>query len=105
MGILQDKKDRMSNNIEQILITCNDSGFESELEKLQGKMTAGAVFGYADTERETVKEIITEVVNKKITKLIEYTGRFDNVKLVPDQIKISEKDLEEAHKQIDKDLL
>ncbi len=51
--------------------------------------------------------IFFKVSNRRIRDeaVAEYTEKFDGVKLTPDQFRVSQKDLEKAHKEIDKELL
>jgi len=48
---------------------------------------------------------LSEVVEKEDEAIVKYTGKFDGVKLTPEQFRVSQADLEKAHEQIGPELL
>ncbi|MBW8034976.1 MAG: histidinol dehydrogenase [Planctomycetes bacterium] len=104
MEISLDKKENMSHDLDQILIS-HENFDGHELGKLQGNIIAEPIFGYDSKERNDVLKIINGIVINKDSALIEYTKRFDKVELTPDQIQINGKELKEAHSKLDKKLL
>ncbi len=89
----------------KILISYKDSGFNEKIAALRQKTCAAAVFNPLSSESETVFKIIDDVSRTGDTKVADYTEQFDSVRLSPAQFKITEKELKQAHDQIDSDLL
>ena len=59
-----------------------------------------------DSEKDKQLDAILKEVNQRGDEAVaEYTEKFDGVKLTPEQFRISEAELQEAHKAIDKKLL
>jgi len=89
----------MCNTLDKILIS--QENFDAgELGKLYGKIITEPAFGYGSDERNVVLDIIGEIITRKDNALIEYTEKFDKVTLTLDQILISKKELEEAHREL-----
>jgi histidinol dehydrogenase len=95
----------MANSLKQILISHTDTDFLGNLVTLREKVCAAATFDPLSDEGKTVAKIILDVMDREDDAVIEYTEKFDGVKLTANQIRISADDLEKAHKEIDKDLL
>jgi histidinol dehydrogenase len=115
---LQDKKDKMGNNLDDILISFIESPEKTTktLAGIRSRTALEAMFEIPQKERDIIENILHEVAKKPyqvddldsldgLDNLIEYTKKFDKVELTPDQIRISETDLEEAHNKLDKKLL
>ena len=61
---------------------------------------------YFDGDKEKqLDAILNEVVRRGDEAIAEYTKEFDGVKLTPEQFRISDAELEDAHKTIDKKIL
>ncbi len=99
----------MTNELDQILISESQPDFNESLEKLHPKLLREARFGGFDKEsehnRQKVVDIIREVNNRGDEAVAEYTEKFDGVKLTPEEFRITEEDLKNAHEEIDKSLL
>jgi histidinol dehydrogenase len=95
----------MVNELDKILIKEGQEGFPWNLGQLRGELMRDAVFGLTDKEFGQVKEIIANVHKRRDEAVAEYTEKFDGVKLTPEQFRISEAELNNAHKAIDKKLL
>lgn len=54
---------------------------------------------------QTVNEIITQIREKKDEALFAYTKQFDHCEITKDNIKVTEKEIEEAYKKVDPKLL
>ena len=93
----------MKNQLDKILISYNQPDFKKRLEKLRYEIMREAWFLVGD-DRQVI-DIIREVKKRGDEAIVEYTKKFDRVELTPEQFKVSEGDLEKAHKEIDKDLL
>jgi histidinol dehydrogenase len=99
----------MPHQLDKILITSSQPDFKKRIDLLHWKLLSEARFGGFDKEsednREKVLHIIRDVARRGYEAVAEYTEKFDKVKLTPNQFKVSQADLEKAHKQIDPSLL
>jgi len=95
----------MPHELDKILIVEGQAGFPYQLGELRGLILNAATFGPDKDEYGQVSNIICDVFQRRDEAVAEYTEKFDSVKLTPAQFRISEKDLEKAHKEIDKNLL
>lgn len=64
-----------------------------------------AVFEIDDKRNNTVSEIIKNVKTKGDRQLIQYTKKFDSVKLSPDKLKISAREIRSAYNRTDPKVL
>jgi histidinol dehydrogenase len=104
----------MASNLDQILILSSQEGFSDKIKELQWKLLREARFGYFDKESydncENALKIIRKVgesrndseADKEVREL---TKEHDHVDLSPEQFRVSTKELEKAHREIEKDLL
>jgi histidinol dehydrogenase len=96
----------MPQELDRILICCSDAGFDRKMRKLRSKMAEAARFaGYGSQENQQVVDILSAVADRGDKAVAEYTKKFDGVKLTPAQFRISKEQLEQAHADIDRDLL
>jgi histidinol dehydrogenase len=96
----------MPRELDLILISCCDADFDRKMRRLRSKIAAAARFaGYGSDENQQVVDILRAVADRGDKAVAEYTEKFDSVKLAPDQFRISKEDLEQAHSEIDRDLL
>ena len=96
----------MTDKLDKILISYKQPDFQKRLADLRSKKApAGRFAGYDSEGSLKVLEIIREVSEKGDKAVSEYTEKFDEVKLAPEQFKVSSGDLEKAHKEIDPKLL
>jgi len=96
----------MPQELDRILICCSDADFERKMRKLRSKMAEAARFaGYGSQENQQVVDILRGVADRGDKAVAEYTKKFDGVKLTPSQFRISKEQLEQAHADIDRDLL
>jgi histidinol dehydrogenase len=58
-----------------------------------------------DKYQDTVNEILDTVKEKKDAALFEYTQRFDGAEITSQTIKVTEKEIEEAYRQVDSSLV
>ena len=94
----------MSNELDKILISYKQLGFEKELERLFIS-TLQKTWLRDVSEREKVQSIVEDVDKRRDEAVAEYTDKYDGIKLTPDQFRITEKELEKAHSEIDPKLL
>ncbi len=95
----------MANSLKQILISHQNADFEDDLVALREKVSDAATFDPLSNEGKTVAKIIIDVMDRQDDAVIEYTEKFDGVKLTPEQMRISADELKKAHKEIDSELL
>jgi len=93
----------MANELDKILIKYDQPDFT---ERFVGIRLAVIRATHFDGEKERQLDAILEEVKKRRDEAIaEFTEKFDGVKLTPEQFRIPEEELQEAHKAIDKKLL
>ena len=93
----------MANELDKILIKYDQPDFEERFAEIRTAVIRATHF---DSEKEKQLDAILDEVNKRGDEAVaEYTEKFDGVKLTPEQFRISEAELKEAHKAIDKKLL
>jgi histidinol dehydrogenase len=63
----------------------------------EGRSRTIAAFGEPLTPREVVERICTDVAERGLEVVLDYTRRLDGVKLEPDQLRVSPIELREAH--------
>ena len=98
----------MPNELDQILISYDQPNF---LERLVNVfLTKGGMshFGFGPTHvenRRIVESILSNVVENKDQAIVEYTEKFDSVKLTPEKFQVQEDELKKAHQNTDPQLL
>ena len=93
----------MVNELDKILIKYDQPDSEKRFTEIR---TAVVHVTHFDSEKEKQLDVILdEVLRRGDEAIAEYTEKFDGVKLTPEQFRISETELQEAHKAIDKKLL
>ena len=99
----------MGDELDNLLISWSEPGADDRLLKLHWEMKQGASFPEnapkGEPQRKDVRDICNKVWANRDRALEEFTEKFDGVKLAPEQFRVSEKELEQAHKEIDKKLL
>ena len=98
-------KDSVSNRFGEILITHRQPDFGKRLSDLRSAIMREAWFSAHDERREQVIDVLREVERKGAEAISRFTEKFDGVKLLPEQFRVSQRDIEKAHKEINKDLL
>ena len=93
----------MGNELDKILIKYDQPDFNERLIEIR-KVVFRATHFDSDKEKQ-LDAILNEVVQRKDEAVAEFTEKFDGVKLTPEQFIISEAELNEAHRTIDKKLL
>ncbi len=68
-------------------------------------LMAARLAGYGSDENRKVAGILRDIAARGDKKLSEFTEKFDNVKLTPEQFRIDSQELARAHKDIDSELL
>ncbi len=99
----------MARELDKILIKYDQPDFRGILRQLHWELLREARFGGFDKKseqnRKKVFEIIRNVSKRGDKEVAKYTLKFDKVPLQPAKFKISDRELKNAHKAIDKNLL
>jgi len=96
----------MPHELDQILISSSQPDFEKRLGDLRRKKAPRGRFpGYDSPESISVLEILRDVGERGDNAIRDYTKKYDDADLEPDEFRVSSRDLEKAHKQIDEELL
>ena len=96
----------MPQELDRILICCSDTDFDKKMRRLRSKMAEAARFAdYGSQENQQVVDILCVVADRGDKAIAEYTKKFDGVELTPGQFRIGKEQLEQAHADIDRDLL
>jgi histidinol dehydrogenase len=93
----------MQSELDKILIKYGQPDFVKRVMAVRASVVRGFHFiGEAEQQLETILKKVTDDGDEAVA---EFTEKFDGVKLTPEEFKISEAELENAHKTIDKKLL
>ncbi len=93
----------MTNELDKIMIKYDQVDFEKRFTEIRTAVVRAA---HLDRDKENQLDAILDEVTKRDDEAVaEFTEKFDGVKLTPEQFRISEAELKEAHKTIDKALL
>jgi histidinol dehydrogenase len=96
----------MPHELDKILISSSQPDFEGKLNSFRSDMINAARFAdYGSRENQTVVEILRDVASRGDDAVIEYTNKFDGIKLSPEQFHVSKEDIALAHAQIEPALL
>ncbi|MCH7558153.1 MAG: histidinol dehydrogenase [Planctomycetes bacterium] len=95
----------MPHELDQILISSFQPDFEKRLGKLRFGIVHATRFKIGSKQYEQVRSIVQDVAARKDTAVAEYTKEYDDIELSPDEFRVSKKDLEKAHKEVDSGLL
>ena len=95
----------MNEKLDQILISSSTPNWHHKLRELRQALFDSAYFISGDERHTSLMEILNGVRTRGDQAVQEYTEKFDGVLLAPQQFKISNNDLEKAHKKIDPKLL
>ncbi|MBW8000778.1 MAG: histidinol dehydrogenase [Planctomycetes bacterium] len=98
----------MPSELDNILISYDQSDFPGRLEGFFLSKAGMAHFGFGEEHienRKKVEAILNDIADNGDKAISKYTEQFDEVKLSPGQFRITQEELKKAHKQIDKKLL
>jgi histidinol dehydrogenase len=93
----------MLNELDKILIKYDQPDFAERFAEIRTAVIRTTYFG--GEKEQQLNAIFNEVTQRKDEAVAEYTEKFDGVKLTPEQFRISDVELNDAHKAIDKKLL
>jgi histidinol dehydrogenase len=98
----------VNKELDKILISYDQPEFRERMKSVFLTKSDMSHFGLGPRhieERRKVEAIVSDVVVSGDEAIVKYTEQFDGVKLTPEQFRVSEEDLKQAHRQIDKELL
>ena len=90
----------MDNQLKAILISHLQSDFSDKLAEQRNKVCEMATFNPRSKEGQKVAEIIEEVRERGDEAVREMTRQFDGIDLKPDEFRIPQRELVEAHDQL-----
>ena len=93
----------MTEQLNDIIISYRQPDFQKRIDNLRRKKSpAGRFSGYDSTGSHDVLDIIRKVTEKGDEAISEYTEKFDEVKLTPQQFRVSAEEIKQAHRDIEK---
>ena len=96
----------MPHELDQILISSSQPGFDKKITKFRSKITLAARFAdYGSQDNQRVADILRTVADRGDQALAEYTEKFDGVKLTPQEFRVSKDQLDKAHREMSQDIL
>lgn len=95
----------MSRRFDQILISHKQTDFDKRLRDLRLSIVHATRFKLYSKDHQALQQIMQDVFEKKDAAVAEYTLKFDDVLLEPEQFRVDVSELEKAHKEIDQALL
>jgi histidinol dehydrogenase len=95
----------MSEKLDRILVSSDSPKWHQKLKQLRQALFEVTYFTSDDKNHKSLMRILKAVRTRGDSAVQEFTKKFDDVSLTPPQFKISNDDLEKAHKEIDPKLL
>ncbi len=95
----------MPHELDKILISASQPDFVDRFVKIREDVFKATHFDFGSIEDERLEDILDQVAKRRDSAVAEYTYKFDGVKLTPEQFRVSKEELENAHEEIDKELL
>jgi len=92
--------------LDRILMCSSRPGFEKKMERFRSALAQAArLDGEESKANQQVADILRNVFGRGDKAVAEYTEKFDEVQLRPDQFRISQDELDRANQEIDQDIL
>ena len=95
----------MTNELDKILFSYKQPDFIDRLVQVRLIVMRSAAFSATDERIDKMRDIFREVIQRGDTAIVDFTMKFDGVKLTPAQFRVTEEELEKAHREIDSKLL
>ena len=92
----------MPHELDKILISWSQRDFQKRLEEFRISTFEATWFRDDDRKRDKIKDIVEDVSKRGDEAVAEYTEKFDGVKLIPEQFRVSKNELKKAYKGIEK---
>jgi histidinol dehydrogenase len=91
--------------LDKILISSSQPDFVGRYTKIRAGVFSATHFDGKDGREDQLDAILNDVRQRDDEAVAEYTEKFDGVKLTPEQFRVSNEELEKAHKEINSELL
>lgn len=88
-----------------MLISFYQPDFDKKFSALRRKITDAAIWQDSDPRMQSLRDIVSKVSTGGDQAVAEFTSRFDEIELTPEQFRVSAGELEKAHQNIDANLL
>jgi len=95
----------LKNPLDDIVIIASQAGFAEKLQRLMDIHSMSGFLRNRAAVAQRVRDIVDEVARRGDDAVIEFTERFDNIKLTADQLRIRPDELAAAHRDIDSTLM
>jgi len=95
----------LKKGLEEILVHVGDDRWADRLQQIRERVRQATYFEPGSEEDLKLSEILAQVRTGGDSALIRYTERFDGVRLQPDRLRVDAEQLEQAHRQINTELL
>jgi histidinol dehydrogenase len=95
----------MAPDLDKILFRPNDKGRTEKIMNLRKKLRSATWFEPGDEDYKSLVDIISKVKSEKDKALIDFTEKFDNVKLNQTDLTVSDKEIQSAYNQTPEHLL
>jgi histidinol dehydrogenase len=95
----------VSYDLKEMLISFYQPDFDEKFSALRRKVTDAAIWLDSDPKMQSLRDIVSKVSTGGDEAVAEFTKRFDEVELRPEEFRVGADELAKAHKDIDADLL
>ena len=95
----------MPQELDRILMCSSRPGFEKKMERFRSAVSQAARLDDQSKENQQVANILRNVFSRGDEAVSEYTKKFDEVQLKPEQFRVSQDELDRANQEIDQDIL
>jgi len=92
----------MPHELDQILISYKQPHFYKRIAKVRIKVMLASRFTPDDERNIVLNEIFSEIANRGLAAVAEFTEKFDGVKLSPEQFRVDQADLKKSHNELKK---
>lgn len=96
----------MPQELDRILMCSSRPGFEKKMDRFRSTLAQAArLDGEENKANQQVADILHNVFSRGDKAIVEYTKKFDEVQLKPEQFRINQDELDRANQEIDQDIL
>jgi histidinol dehydrogenase len=88
-----------------ILILASQADFDQRISRLRTELSLSGFLKANPDAANNVRGIVADIADRGDKALLDYTEKFDKVKLTAAQLRVAPDDLKKAHSQINKELL
>jgi histidinol dehydrogenase len=95
----------MPHELDDLLLLSSQPDFRRRWEGLRAKLQLDVVSSGIGPERKLACEVLADVQKRQDAAVAQYTEKFDHVALTPEQFRVRNDELAQAHREIDPGLL